>query len=257
MRDLFMELFAMSHFDTGIMLTPFSLSHIVYLVLIIGGIVTAWRCMRKKDACAKERLLRFLAYAVTISYISDFFVHPFVYPEVNGLNINKLPYHICTLLCPLTAYAQFSRKGHRILEPVAFLAILAPAMYLCYPASVGVGEPWCYQTVQTMFYHGALLAWGVLNLVLGTFQPQLKNSWKTVVILGFTSLWATLGNSLIPDQNWFFLEEDAFYIGLVGNGIIPKWTLMVINPAVFFLGVLAIYYIYHLVTHLHKKKAAV
>ena len=41
------------------------------------------------------------------------------------------------------------------------------------------------------------------------------------------------------EYNWFFLEEDAFYIGLVEDGIIPKWVLMIVNPVVFFLAVLS------------------
>ena len=71
------------------------------------------------------------------------------------------------------------------------------------------------------------------------------------------TLWATLGNSLYENKNWFFLEEDAFYIGLVANGIIPKWSLMVINPVVFFLAALMIYGICHWVQSSGKKKAAV
>ena len=39
MRELFTKLFAMSHFDSGIQITPFSGAHIVYMVLILGGIV--------------------------------------------------------------------------------------------------------------------------------------------------------------------------------------------------------------------------
>ena len=39
MRELFFKLFEMSHFDTGIKVTAFSVSHIVYLALIVGAIV--------------------------------------------------------------------------------------------------------------------------------------------------------------------------------------------------------------------------
>ena len=58
------------------------------------------------------------------------------------------------------------------------------------------------------------------------------------------TLWAKLGNILL-EHNWFFLNEDAFYIGLVEGGIIPKWSLMIINPIAFFLVVLAVYGIYY------------
>lgn len=237
MRDLFFRLFEMSHFNTGISITAFSLSHIVYLVLIFGGIVAGWFCLRNKSPEKKTAALRFLVYWVAISYFSDFFVHEFVY---GGLNTDKLPFHICTVLCPLAMFAQFNRNGHKIKEPVAALAVLAPMMYLCYPASVGDGEPWCYQAVQTMFFHGVLMAWGLLSIALGDVKPEMKNLWKSAVLLGGITLWAKLGNVLM-EHNWFFLEEDAFYIGLVENGIIPKWVLMIVNPIVFFLAILALY----------------
>ncbi|MBE6960113.1 MAG: hypothetical protein E7448_05280 [Ruminococcaceae bacterium] len=250
MRELFFKLFAMSHFNTGITITAFSIPHFVYLALIFGGIIGAWFILRRKDDAAKEKAMRFLAYALVVSYLSDFFVHEFVY---GGLNTDKLPFHICTVLCPLMAIAQFNRNGSKIKEPIVMLSVLAPMMYLCYPASIGDGEPWCYQAVQTMFYHGVLMAWGILNLALGIVKPNIRNCWKAAVLLVAITLWAKLGNVLM-EHNWFFLNEDAFYIGLVENGIIPKWLLMVINPIVFFLAVLAIYGLCHLLTG--KKKVA-
>ncbi len=237
MRELFFKLFAMSHFNTGITITAFSIPHIVYLVLIFGGIFLAWRLLRNQTAEKKEGALRFIAYAVVLSYLSDFFVHEFVY---GGMNMDKLPFHICTVLCPLSAIAQFHHKGHKILEPVAVLSVLAPMMYLCYPASIGDGEPWCYQAVQTMFFHGMLMAWGILNLALGKVQLNWKHCWTSAVALVAITLWAKLGNVLL-EHNWFFLNEDAFYIGLVEGGILPKWSLMILNPIVFFLAVLLVY----------------
>lgn len=237
MRELCFKLFSMSYFNTGISITAFSIPHIVYMVLIFGGIVAAWFALRNKSSQTKEKALRFLVYALVFSYLSDFFFHEFVY---GGLNTDKLPFHICTVLCPLAAIAQFNRNGSKIREPIAVLAILAPMMYLCYPASIGDGEPWCYQAVQTMFYHGVLMAWGILSVALGAVKPDIKKIWKSAVLLIGITLWAKLGNVLL-EHNWFFLEEDAFYIGLVGNGIIPSWVLMIANPIVFFLAVLGVY----------------
>lgn len=252
MRDLFFKLFAMSYFDTGIQITPFSPAHIVYIVLIFGGTAAAWLVLRKKSAQTKEKFLRLLAYGLVVSYLSDFFCHEFVY---GGLNTDKLPFHICTVLCPLVAISQFNRKGSKIAEPVAMLAALSSMMYLCYPASVGTGEPWCYQAVQTMFYHGVLMAWGVLSMALGAVKPDIKHIWKSGLLLVCITLWAKLGNILM-EHNWFFLEEDAFYIGLVGNGIIPSWVLMIVNPVVFFLAVLATYGVVYALRALGKKKVA-
>lgn len=237
MRDLFFKLLEDSHFNTGIKVTPFSVAHILWLALIFGGITVGWLCLRKKSVITKTRALRFLAYTLVFTYLSDFFCHEFVY---DGLNTDKLPFHICTVLCPLVAIAQFNRKGERIMEPVAILSMLAPLMYLAYPATIGDGEPWCYQAMQTMVYHGVLFAWGVLAVSLGAVQPRIRNCWKAALFLVGITLWAKLGN-LLMDHNWFFLEEDCFYIGLVEMGILPKWSLMIINPVVFFLAALATY----------------
>ena len=108
MRELFFKLFETSHFNTGIQITPFSGAHIVYLILIFGGIVGGYLLLRHKDAVAKEKALRLLAYALVISYLSDFFVHEFVY---GGLNMDKLPFHICTVLCPLAALPSLIGTG--------------------------------------------------------------------------------------------------------------------------------------------------
>jgi hypothetical protein len=253
MRELFLKLFETSHFNTGISVTAFSISHIIYALLIAGGIVWAWWAFRNKSDEKKELLLKILVYALVISYISDFFMHDFVYGD--GLNMDKLPFHICTVLCPIVAFVQFNKKFAKFSEPVTILAILAPMMYICYPASVGSGEPWCYQAVQTMFYHGVLMAWGILNVCLGLVKPEFKNIWKTVVLLVIITVWAKFGNLIYGDYNWFFLEEDAFYIGLVAGGIIPKWLLMVINPIVFTIASAGVYGVIILVKKLKTKKA--
>ena len=93
-----------------------------------------------------------------------------------------------------------------------------------------------------MFFHGVLLAWGVLNLALGKVQLSWKCFWKCAVMLVCITLWAKLGNVLLG-HNWFFLNEDALYIGLVSGGIIPRWSLMIINPIVFLLASTIVYVI--------------
>ncbi len=261
MRDLFIKLFAQSHFNTGIKLEAFSLSHIVYILLIAGGIVAGALLLKNKSAEKKEKVLGILVYALVISYLTDFFVHDFVYGKMNngvfegnGLEMDKLPFHLCTILCPIIAFTQFNKHFKKFIEPVAALAIVAPMMYLVYPASIGEGEPWCYQTVQTMFFHGVELAWGILVFATGKSQMKIKNIWQSAVLLVGITLWAKLGNEILGN-NWFFLQEDAFYIGLVESGVIPQWSLMIINPIGVFLIVLAVYGIYYGVKALMKKFA--
>ncbi len=237
MRDLFTKLFAQSHFDTGIRVTPFSPAHLVYLALVFGSFIFLYLRYRDRQMQEKEKLLRGLVYALMLSYFSDFFVQQFVY---GGMTEEKLPFHICIVIAVMIPFAQFNRNGKKILEPVTVMAILSTLMYLMVPASVGEGEPWCYQTVQVMFFHGVELLWGLLNLMLGVVRLEKRNIWKSAVLLGAITLWAKFGN-LLYQRNFFFLEEDAFHIGLVAQGVIPRWLLMIVNPLVYFSAVLFLY----------------
>ncbi len=246
-----MKLFEQSHFQTGIKVTPYSLPHIVYLVLIFGALAVLYFYLCNADWEKKEKALGYVVYALMLSYFSDFFVQQFVY---GGMTEEKLPFHVCIVTAVLMPFAQFNRNGTKILEPVVVLAVLSPLMYLVYPASVGEGEPWCYQTVQVMFFHGVQLIWGLLNLLLGIVRLDFKGCWKAGVLLLGITLWAKLGNAMYG-RNFFFLEEDAFFIGLVAKGIIPSWVLMVVNPTVYFMAVLALYGVYHILTARQRSHA--
>ncbi len=238
MRDLFFKIFEQSHFQSGIKITAFSVTHLILILLITGIILFLYHRFRNRTEQEKEKLLRSLVYAIMICYLADFFFQEFVYAD--GMNPEKLPFHVCIVIAVLMPFAQFNRNGKKILEPVTAMAVLSSMMYLCFPMSVGEGEPWCYQAVQTVFFHGTQLAWGILTLALGKQRLEYKNLWKTGVLLAAITLWAKFGN-LIYDRNFFFLEEDAFFIGLVEQGIIPAWVLMIANPTVYFLAVLLLY----------------
>jgi len=94
----------------------------------------------------------------------------------------------------------------------------------------------------------------VLTVAFGEVKPNIKKCYTSAILLVLITLWAKLGNVLMQ-HNWFFLEEDAFYIGLVSNGIIPKWSLMIFNPIVFFLAVLAVYGVVYAIRSINKKRA--
>ncbi len=252
MRDFFLKLFGQSYFQSGIKLTAFSLTHLIVLLIVFGAIFYLYYRFRNRSEQDKENLLRGLVYALMICYFADFFVQEFVY---GSMVTEKLPFHICIVTAALMPFAQFNRNGKKILEPVTAMAVLSSMMYLCFPMSGGEGEPWCYQAVQTVFFHGTQLAWGILTLALGAQKLAYKNLWKPGVLLVLITLWAKLGN-VMYNRNFFFLEEDAFCIGLVAKGIIPAWVLMIVNPLVYFLAVIALYVVCNVIDSRHKAPVA-
>lgn len=250
MRTFFFKLFSDTPTGSWAVIESFNLWHFLYLIIIISGIIGCAFLCKNKSADVKDKILRVLAIALIVSYLADFLFHDFVYSDDgvtgDGLNMDKLPFHICTVMCPVILFTQFNKRCHKFIEPVAALAIVAPLMYLTYPSSGVGGEPWCYRTMQTMFFHGVELAWGFLAVAFGKTKFAWKNVWKAGVLLCGITLWAKFGN-LMLDYNWFFIESDPFGVGLA------PYLLIFVIPASIFAMVALIYSIYFGVLAVMKK----
>lgn len=235
-----------------------SLFHILFLVIIIGlTIALAYYLSKHEDK--KKPTLRLLTYSLTIIYIADFFIQPFLSSDFS-MNIDKLPFHICTALCPIVAFTEFNEKFAKIKEPVAFLAIVAPLMYLVYPGSaIGDVSPFCYKIIQTFVYHGILFSWGLNTLTSGQFVPNIKNWYKSLIGICLIAAWATIGNLSYntsylgndPDAHhydWFFLTGTTF-------PFVPSYLMPLAVIAAVFGMVMIIYGLYYLYMHLYTKRA--
>lgn len=228
MRELFFKLFSDGTVTTEI--TLFSIWHILYVVLIVGLSIGGAFALRKSEK-AKRITLNTLAILILVSYISDFFIQPFYSGDENMI-IDKLPFHICTVLSIFVAFAQFNKKCSWMKETVAALAIVSSLMYITYPGSaLGGVTPWCYRVVQTFFYHGVLFAWGFLSVATKQVELKFKNIWKTLIGICLIALWASLGNVLYSSEShhydWFFLTGSTF-------PFIPSWLMpFVVIVAVF------------------------
>ena len=195
--------------------------HILYLAIILACSI-GLAFYLKSHSEKSEPVLRKLAYALVAVYVADVFLQPFVSGADDfTMNIDKLPFHLCTVLCPIVAFVQFNKKFEKFIEPVAFLAVAAPLMYLVYPGSaIGEISPFCYKILQTFIYHGILLAWAICTLASGKFTPKFKNCYKPLVLLAILAVWATFGNFAYNtayaggDGNhhydWLFLTGSSF-----------------------------------------------
>lgn len=243
----------------------FNFWHILYFVLIIGGIITAGVFLNRASVENQTKVFSILSIALCALYIFDYFAIPLYNTHTcdDGtvlymLDVDKLPFHICTVLCPIVAFVQFNKKFDRFREPVAILAIVAPLMYLTYPgAAVGDLSAFCYKVLQTFIYHGTLLAWGYLNLATGTVKPRFKDCYKVLIGICLIAVWALIGNltygtafdhSGSPHYDWFFLTGSTF-------PFVPK-PLMPFAVIVAVFGVaLCVYGLYYLVLHIQAKRA--
>jgi uncharacterized membrane protein len=233
-----------------------SFFHILYLAIILA-LTAVLVVYLKRHPEKRTTALRHLSLTLIALYVSDIFLQPFVSSDFT-MNIDKLPFHICTVLCPVSALVQFNRRFERFREPVSFLAIVGPLMYLVYPGTaIGSVSPFCYEIIQTFVFHGVLLAWGCLNISLGSVLPNIKNCYKALIGICMIAVWATIGNFTYgvpynysgsdPHFDWFFLTGSTF-------PFIPRALMPVVVICAVFLMVLAIYGIYYLVRHIENKK---
>ncbi len=211
MRNLLIKMF---RYGGGPEITLFSIWHFMYIILIVGLTISLAFILMNKSEKIKRTVLNIIAVAAIIAYLADFFIMPLA-REAGDIDLDKLPFHICTFIGILIPFVQFLKGGAKrnssFGEVVACLSIVASLMYITYPGSaLGDIGTFSYKVVQTFVYHGLVFAWGVLSLTTGSITLKFRNIWKQAVGILIIMLWATLGNVVYADYNWFFLKTSIF-----------------------------------------------
>ena len=244
--------------DGDIAIEAFNIWHFLYLFIIAGALIGAGFALRGKSAETHKKVLNKLSIGVLCWYIVNFFLQPFVNAN-NQLNIDKLPFHICTLMSIIGVFAQFSKKDW-FKEVAVTLAMAGSLMYLTYPATAfGGAAPWCFKVIETIIYHSALFGWGILSLTTGQVKLHYKNMWMPLVGVVCVALWATVGNlcynvSYFGDgvhrhYDWFFLTGTSF-------PIVPVYLMpFAVIAAVY--GVIACFYLINYIVEIIKRNIAV
>ncbi len=212
MREFLLKVFSTTDGNAEIAL--FNFWHIFYWLLIIGGSIGAAFLLKGKTQKTKEKTLRVLAWVLPSLYIADFLIMPLARTDFT-IDVDKLPFHICTLLAFFVPFAQFNKKFEKIKDAIACLAIVSSLMYLTYPGSaVGELTPWCYRVLQTFLYHGVLFAWGFLSVATGEITLDFKTIWKPLVGIAMIIVWALYGSTVYSHADhhfdWFFVTGSTF-----------------------------------------------
>lgn len=220
MREALLKIFGTS--EGSLEITLFSIWHILYIIAIIAGTFLIYYLARKKDMNFKEKILRILAYLVIGVYIADFFIQPFTSSSYQ-MDVDKLPFHICTLTSIFIPFAQFNKKFSKIKDVICCLSIVSSLMYITYPGSaLGGVAPYSYKVIQTFVFHGLMFAWGVLSVLFASVKFEFKNIWKELVAIIIVIIWANFGNNAYSNEDhhydWFFITGSTF-------PFIPSWLM--------------------------------
>ena len=243
--------------DGGIAIEAFNIWHFLYLIIIAGAITGVCFALKGKSAETHKKVLDKLSIGILCWYITNFFLQPFV-TSSNQLNIDKLPFHICTLMSIVGVFAQFSKKEW-FKEVSVTLAMAGTLMYLTYPATAfGGAAPWSFKVIETMIYHSALFTWGFLSIITGQVKLHYKNMWMPLVGLCCIALWATVGN-LSYNVNYFGegagRHYDWFFLTGTSFPFVPVY-LMPIAVITAIYGVIACFYLINYICQVIVKKIA-
>ena len=233
----------------------FNVWHFVYVIIIAGAIIGAGFALRGKKAETQKKVLNILSICVLCWYITNFFLQPFVQGN-NQLNIDKLPFHVCTLMSIVAVFAQFSKKDW-FKEVSVCLAMGGALMYLTYPATAfGGAAPWSFKVLETVIYHSALFSWGILSLTTGQVKLHYKNMWMPLVGLVCIAVWATIGNLCYnvnylggggyDHYDWMFLTGTSF-------PFVPPYIMPFVVIACIY-GVIACFYLINYICQIINKK---
>lgn len=229
-------------------ITLFSIWHILYIVVIVGLTIAAAFILRNKSERTKKIVVNTLLIAVLVAQFLDLFAMPF---SDGYINIDKLPFHICTSISIIAGFAYFNQHFAWLKTPAIVLSIVAPLMYITYPGSaLGGVAAFCYRVVQTFFFHGALFAFGVLAIATKQVSIDIKKIWKELLLIIGIACWAGLGNAIYCSPahhyDWFFLTGSTF-------PFVPTWLMPFVVVICVYAMVAIIYGIVYLVRWIDSK----
>jgi uncharacterized membrane protein len=232
----------------GMIFTCFGIWHICFIVLFFAIGIGLSLYLKDKDNEKRKRLISiFINLAFTI-YIADFFLMPLAYSEID---IEKLPFHICTTMCIMCFLSRRNNFFAKFKLQFAALGFLSNLIYLVYPAGVmwHAVHPLSYRVIQTLFFHGVMMVYGMLVLIYEFKGFNWKTCYRDLIVTVLMTLWALLGNAIYNNQarvyNWFFVVRDPF--NMFSQSIAP-YIMPILNVVLFFVVEIFVYLIFSKIT---------
>jgi hypothetical protein len=244
MREFFLQIFQES--ESSLEITFLSIWHILYLLLVIGSAFAITFIVKNKSNKTKQTLLNIFAFLIPALYIADFLIMPLARDDFS-IDVDKLPFHLCTIMAFFAPFAQFNKKFEPIKETIVCLTLVGSLMYICYPGSaLGDISPFTYKIVQTFLYHGIMFVWAFLSLTIGKVELNFKNIWKEAVGIVIIILWAGFGNVVYSHEghhfDWFFVTGSSF-------PFVPSFLMPYVVLVTVFAMCAIIYSIYYIVVN--------
>ncbi len=238
----------------GEIFTLFGTWHFFYILLTLLSVITILFVLKRKEKQTKYKVSSVLINIAFLLYVSDFFLMPIAYGEID---IEKLPFHACTAMCVMCFLSYRVKFLGKYRISFAILGFLSNCIYLIYPAGVmwHAVHPLSYRVIQTLIFHSIMSVYCLITLVSEYDKIDIKKCYRDLLVIVFMTSWALLGNYTYNGEsegyshffNWFFVVRDPFYI--IPESFAP-FIMPFLNAAVFF----AVEIIVHLILWAVRRK---
>lgn len=230
--------FLLSDKKDGIKFTCFGVWHWCYILAAVALSVFMLVRLKNKSEIQRNKATTFFIDLVFGLYISDYFLRPLAFGEID---IENLPFHLCTATCVLCFISRHNQKLYNFRGHFALLGFISNVVYLFYPAGVmwyGV-HPFCYRALSTLVFHSLMAVYGLLVLAYEKTEFNRKAIKRDFCVILFITLWAMLGSYCFNGingnynyrYNWFFVVRDPFYILPLR---ISRFVMPILNVVLFF-----------------------
>ena len=203
----------------GELFSLFSLSHLIYLVLFAVILTALIFLLKGKSREFKDKVTKILIGIGFGLYMLDFFLMPFAYGEIQ---IEKLPFHICTLSCTLSFLSRNVEWMKKYRTHMAMLAFIANFSFLAVPAGVMWYQvtPSSYRAIQTLVFHLVVSLYGLIMLIFDNDEFSWKFIYRDMITVASIVVWSMIGSYSYTGNvggynyyfNWFFVKQDPFNI---------------------------------------------
>ncbi len=234
----------------------YNIWHILIIIILAGIIVFISLFFRKKSVDTREKVLNILISSALFLYILDLFCMPF---SCGYIDVDKLPFHVCTLMSVACFMSRHNRIVGKCKTSFTLLGLIGAFMYIVCPSGVADGTVsiFSYRIIQTLLYHGLMVTYGVCSLVFGDVKLKWKECYKELIVIACMVIYSVTGNILYKgiedgrEFNWFFVRSDP--LGIIPTDIAP-YVMPFVILVVFFVLVMLVYFVYHLVINIAEKR---
>ena len=160
----------------------FGIWHILYMLIIFCSIIAIVLILKNKNQTTKVKTINLVINITFGLYILDFFLMPLAY---GSIDIEKLPFHICTLSCVLCFLSRHNNYLSKFKLTFALIGLIGNIIYVIYPAGVGWYQvaPYSYRVIQTLLYHGLMTLYGILTITYDDEKIKWSNCYRELILI--------------------------------------------------------------------------